>query len=165
LIAYKFLSPGAVAPFTGFAWEAGVWVDTGGDPAVCRSGVHACTREQIPFWLGAELWEIELSGPIAEAERKLVARRGRLRTRFDDWPAAGAELAADCTRRCRDLAGRDEVLAGYADDAALYARNGDVPCVAYIAAHAAGRAGGPGAMLAERERQATWIAARLGLTA
>ena len=95
----------------------------------------------------------------------LVARRGRLRSRFDEWPAVAAELAADCVSRSRDLAGRDEVLAGYADDAALYERSGDVPCVAYIAAHAAGRARGPGAMFAERERQAAWIATRLGLTA
>jgi hypothetical protein len=166
MIAYKFLAPGAVGPFSGFAWgEPGRWVEADGEPAACRSGIHACRVEQLPYWLGEELWEIELDGEVVEAERKLVAARGRLRERLDSWPAAAAELAADCVARCRELAGGDEVLAGYADDAALYESRGDVPCVAYIAAHAAGRAGGPGGLTAERERQAAWIAERLGLAA
>ena len=163
MIAYKFLAPGAIGPFSGFAWEAGTWVEADGEPTACRSGIHACRPDQLPYWLGEELWEIELDGAVVEAEHKLVAARGRLRERIHAWPSVAADLAADCVARCRDLAARDDALAGYADDAALYEARGDVPCVAYIAAHAAGRAGGPGALVAERERQAAWIAGRLGL--
>ena len=84
MIAYKFLAEGAVAPFTGFRWRIDECVDAG-PVEPCFSGIHACTVEQLPYWLGRELWEIELEGEIVRQARKLVAARGRLVRRHDGW--------------------------------------------------------------------------------
>src|SRR5207253_4772684 len=82
VIAYKFLQAGAVGPFTGFRWPVGEWVEAAGvDP--CLQGVHACRVRHLPFWLGRELWEIELAGAVVEQDRKLVAERGRLTQRIE----------------------------------------------------------------------------------
>src|SRR5206468_5119819 len=75
VIAYKFLAPGSVGPFTGYRWEPGRWVEVHAlDP--CRRGIHACRVRDLPIWLDAELWEIELDGGIVEQDRKVVAGRG-----------------------------------------------------------------------------------------
>ena len=93
MIAYKCLRAGAVGPFSGFRWPQpadgapGPWVAS--EPSRCASGIHACTAEQLPYWLNWELWQVELDGPIVEGETKLVAPRGRLLGRVDAW---GAEL-------------------------------------------------------------------------
>ena len=84
VIAYKFLATGAVAPFTGFHWPVGQWVDAAGvDP--CRQGIHACRIRDLPLWIQAELWEIELGGEVDEQARKVVAERGRLVQRVTGW--------------------------------------------------------------------------------
>ena len=46
MLAYKFLRPGAVGPFSGFVWPAGEWVTAGDAPAPCRTGIHACQLPQ-----------------------------------------------------------------------------------------------------------------------
>ena len=63
MIAYKFLDAGT-APFTGFRWPADEWVEVT-TVAPCRGGVHACRVRDLPFWLGRDLWEIELAGDDA----------------------------------------------------------------------------------------------------
>ena len=84
MTAYKFLGDGSVSPFAGFRWPVGEWVEAAtADP--CRRGIHACRVQDLPFWLGRELWEIELDGEIVVHERKLVAPRGRLVRRLTDW--------------------------------------------------------------------------------
>lgn len=166
MIAYKFLAPSAIGVFSGFAWPRDAWVEAEGPLETCRRGIHACRPEDLPFWLDAELWEVELDGRIVAEERKLVAERGRLRRRLNAWPALSAEFAAACAERCEALAAADEAdgfLAGWADDAARLAREGAVATAAYVAAHAAARAGGPAAQVAERTWQADWLAERLGL--
>jgi hypothetical protein len=50
------------------------------------------------------LWEVELEEPVVETRHKLTARRGRLRTRIDAYPAAAEELGAVCAWRARDRA-------------------------------------------------------------
>src|SRR5919198_735188 len=78
MFAWKFFAPGAVAPFTGVRWPDSGWVESVRDG---DQGVHACAVEHLPYWLDAELWEVELDGPIARATRQLVGRRGRLAAR------------------------------------------------------------------------------------
>jgi hypothetical protein len=56
------------------------------------------------------------------------------------------------------------VVVTMAGDAGTRARGGHASTAAYIAAHAAYRAGGDDAMAAERARQAAWLADRVGLT-
>src|SRR5437660_664030 len=62
MIAYKFLRAGRIGPFSRFAWpEPGVWVRASASDR-CRRGIHACRMRDLPWWLGQELWEIELDG-------------------------------------------------------------------------------------------------------
>ena len=106
MIAYKFLRAGRTGPFSGFEWpEPGVWVRPEGEPAACRRGIHACRAKDLPWWVGEELWEIELAGELQADEHKLVARAGCLRSRIDGWtPACAREFGEACAWRARDRA-------------------------------------------------------------
>jgi hypothetical protein len=165
VIAYKFLEQGSVSPFAGFRWPVGEWVDAvAADP--CRRGIHACRVQDLPFWLGTELWEIELDAAAVVERRKLVAPRGRLLRRVDGWNsdvrwAFGAEVLARTRARFGSVAG----LAGYVGDIQQHLAGGRVPLAAFAAARAAELSGGPAEYERERLRQAAWLADRLELHA
>ena len=163
MIAYKFLDEGAVSPFAGFQWPVGEWVDaSAADP--CRSGIHACRVRDLPFWLGRELWEVELEGDVVVQERKVVAPRGRLVHRIDGWTRELlAAFGADLLRRTRLAFGSIPVVAGYVGDIQGHLASDRVPLAAFSAARAAELGGGPSAYEGERLRQAAWLADRLGL--
>jgi hypothetical protein len=156
--AYKFLQPGAVAPFSGYAWQPAEWLDAGGaDP--CRVGIHACRVRDLPYWLAAELWEIELDGAVVEQERKLVAPRGRLVRRIDRWnEKTAAAFRAWCVTRAQKFA------PAYAGDVRRIADSGRTPLTAFATARGAEMNGGADAYLREREAQADWLASRLGFS-
>jgi hypothetical protein len=162
--AHKFLRAGAIAPFTGFRWQPGRWVDAG-EAVPCERGVHACRVEDLPFWTNDELWEVELSGDVLVAGRKLVASSGRLVRRVDAWTAAAArELAEAAAARARALsdARPDDLMArGYAGDAERRAGQGRAYAATFIAAFAAEHARGPEGRDAERAAQAAWFRALL----
>ena len=163
--AYKFLRPGRVGPFSNFTWPAGEWVEAD-RVSLCADGIHACRVRDLPYWLSAELWEAELDGGVREEERKVVAQRGRLVRRIDGWNgAAGARFAEACAARTseRAEAAGTEELAGFAADAAANASKGEVALLGFIAARAAEVADGEEAYAVEREAQAAWLAAELGL--
>jgi hypothetical protein len=69
VLAYKFTRPGGQGAFTGFRWplpqagEPGAWVRAH-TTDVCVAGIHALRAEQLPHWLGPELWVIELAGDV-----------------------------------------------------------------------------------------------------
>ena len=114
--AFKFLDSNGATVFTGAFWprptgdEPGPWVDA---PSVrqCHSGIHACEVGDLAYWLGTELWEIELDGDIERSHHKVVARRGRLVRQVDGWTGgAAAQFPRWCAWRARDRA--VEVLAG-----------------------------------------------------
>jgi len=163
VIAYKFLEAGGLAPFTGFRWPVGEWVDAGAvEP--CRTGVHALRTRDLPFWLAAELWEIELDGGVVTQGRKLVARRGRLLRRRDDWtPQLVDGFVRDCLARTRAKFGSVPRLSAFVFDIERLRVEGRLPLAAFAAAHAASLSGGPRAYERERLRQAAWLAVRLGL--
>jgi hypothetical protein len=110
MLAYKYLSAGAIAPFTGRPWPLpgprapGAWiVAPPGDLA--RYGVHACRLEDLSYWPDEELWLVELEEPIEPMPLHVAAGRGRLLQRITAWNAASArEYAAACAWRARDLA-------------------------------------------------------------
>jgi hypothetical protein len=158
--AYKFLRSGAVGPFTGFRWHPGTWVEADA-ASPCESGIHACRVEDLPFWTGDELWEVELDGEVVAGQRKLVARRGRVVRPVDAWsPAAAQELADEAAARARALADahpRDAVARAYAEDAERRAEQGRAYVATYIAAVAAEHADGPPGREAERAAQADWF--------
>jgi len=163
--AYKFLRAGSVAPFSGFQWEPGRWVEA--DAAVpCEQGVHACRLDDLPFWTNEELWEIELAGEVVVAGRKLVAPRGRLVGRVEAWTEAAArELGDSAAARARALADArpdDAMARAYAEDAERRAGQGRAYVATYIAAVAAEHADGPEGRDRERAAQARWFRELLG---
>lgn len=107
--ALKVLDDGAVGRFSGFRWPLpsergpGAWVEDHGDTHACVRGVHACLPEHLPYWLGPELYVIELAGGASQVERKLVAPRGRLIRRVDRWNAdARRAFAVGAALHARD---------------------------------------------------------------
>jgi hypothetical protein len=106
VIAYKFLRPGRIGPFSDFRWpDPGTWVDASGNLAPCRAGIHACRTGDLPWWLADELWEIELREPLVADAHKIVAPAGRLRSRVERWtPACAQEYADACAWRAGDRA-------------------------------------------------------------
>lgn len=165
MIAYKFLADGAVAPFTGFRWPVDQWV-VAEALAPCREGIHACRARDLPYWLGRELWEIELDGKILEQERKVIAERGRLVRRRTEWtPELLDEFVADLLQRTRLRFGSVPFVSGYVADIQRFQAQRRVGLAAFAAARAAELHGGPSAYEQERRRQAGWLADRLGLAA
>jgi hypothetical protein len=162
MIAFKFLDEDGTAPFTGFRWPVGEWVDAGRvEP--CRAGIHALRAHDLPYWLGAQLWEIELDGELSEQERKVVAERGRLTRRREEWtPELLDEFTADCLTRARRKFGSVPTLSGFVADIERFRAQRRTGLAAFAAARVAERAGGPAAYERERRRQAAWLAERLG---
>lgn len=168
-LAYKFLRPGAIGPFSRFAWpqpvgdQPGPWVEATPARGGCVSGIHALELDHLAIWLDRELWAIELDGEVELARRKLVAPRGRLLRRIEAWtPAVLAELATAAVERARTVAAAsgDATAAGYLADAAQYAAiapAGSLLCAAYVGLT-------PEGVAAEQVWQSRWLAARLGLT-
>jgi hypothetical protein len=163
VIALKFLDQDGAAPFTGFRWPVGEWIDAG-EIKPCRSGIHALRPRDLPYWLGAQLWEIELDGEIVEQGRKLVARRGRLVRRRDAWtPGLLDAFAEDVLVRTRQAYGSVPIVSGYIADIERFRALGRIGLAAFAAARAAERHGGAAAYERERLTQAVWLAERLAL--
>jgi hypothetical protein len=165
VIAYKVLGRGRVAPFTGFAWPEDEWVEADSvEP--CRSGIHACRAADLPYWLGPELWEIELEGGVVVQQRKVIARRGRLSRRIPEWDDGLFEtFGRSCLAHTRARYGSIPTLSGYVHDVERLLGQRRHGLVAFVAARAAELDGGPQAYDRERRRQADWLADRLGLGA
>jgi hypothetical protein len=163
VIAYKFLATGRVAPFTGFRWQPGEWVEAVAVDA-CRGGIHACRVRDLPIWFNDELWEIELDGDVVEQDRKVVAPRGRLGRRVDSWSdKAAADFGRFCARRTRERVGFLPVLAGFVGDVDRFVSQRRFPIAGFAAARAAELRDGPAAYEEERQAQAAWLSERLGL--
>src|SRR5205085_3116636 len=98
------LRPRGISPLTAVAGPLpaggpGPWLEAPVEP--CRSGIHACRRDDLPLWLGRELYEIELDGEIVDEPAKLIAARARLVRRIDAWDDP---LREEYTRMCADRA-------------------------------------------------------------
>ena len=163
VIAYKFLKAGRAAPFTGFVWPVDEWVEAR-HVETCRGGIHACRIQHLPIWMGAELWEIELDGEVVEEARKLVATRGRLTHRIDRWnDELLEEFGAFCVERTRKSVGFLPVTSGYVADVERFVAQRRYAIAGFAAARAAEVRDGPTGYDRERELQAAWLAAQLGL--
>jgi hypothetical protein len=109
MIAYKFLNPSGIGPYSGFPWPLptselpGAWVEARGPLELCRNGVHACRVSQLPYWWEAGLWEVELAEPITDADRMVLAPRGRLLRHMSAWhEPMMRRYARACAWRVRD---------------------------------------------------------------
>lgn len=165
--ALKFLRPGRVGPFTQVEWPSpGVWLDSGGEPELCKSGIHALRPSALPFWLAEELWHVELDDVRETRSGLVLARRARLVERIGAW---NDETAREFARACLAALPQDdgnEIVRQRSADAVEAAQGVTAglgaAAVGYIAAKAAeaDRAGGYDD---ERVRQASWLEERLGL--
>jgi hypothetical protein len=119
MIAYKFLRPGRVGPFSAFQWpEPDIWVLAPEDLLACRRGIHACRPGDLPWWLAEELWEIELDGDLHPAEHKIIAPAGRLRSQVEAWtPSCAQEYADACAWRAQERAVQALTRAGRGHEA------------------------------------------------
>ena len=164
--AYKFLADDGMGVFSRFAWplpngSPGMWVES--EVEACRSGIHACRPADLPYWLAAGLYEIELDGPIEEHDLKIVAPRGRLLRRIDAWnDESRKEYSQMCIAQARELAAMAPgELGEWAPTPDL---SGAGPAaMGYVAARIAEELGGADAHLDERKRQSAWLVERLGL--
>ena len=106
MIAFKFLRDGRVGPFSGVRWPPpGEWLHAVPGADTCEGRVHACRGQDLPEWMEAELWRVELDGDVHVDCGKLVADRGRLVERIAVWNADFmAAFAQACTLRARDAA-------------------------------------------------------------
>jgi hypothetical protein len=175
--AYKTLNDGR-SPFIGVRWPLpdargeSEWVRAEGPLVLCSNGIHASTTEQLPHWLGMELWEVELGGEILTDEAALLASQARLIRRIDAWDEpTRQEFARWCQRRA------EEITEGYPPGAGLVAKvghtiwwGGAAPAGYFTAMLAgesvSGRHDGPeydAAFLRERALQADWLREALGL--
>lgn len=142
---FKFLGTDGRGMFSGFRWPLpedgapGAWVRVDGPLDACRHGIHACRVGDLPYWLAAELFEIEVDGDRLEHPTKVIFPRARLARRVAAWPDPAARtLAQDCAWTVRDLAVRELELLEQADWAALRAAS-DLIAVATIAEAALAR--------------------------
>lgn len=165
--ALKFLRPGRVAPFTKVTWPVpGEWLESESPPELCRAGVHALLPDVLATWISEELWRVELDGGELVAPGIVVAPRGRLVARVEEWNDETArEFAIACAAHVQGApAGR---AADCAADAAASAEGAvadyTATTVGYMAAHAA-EATAPGGFAAERVWQSRWLADRLGVS-
>jgi hypothetical protein len=163
---YKFLANDGRGVFSHFAWplpngEPGAWVESEVEP--CRSGVHACRIIDLPYWIAPALYEIELDGPVDRQAIKIVAPRGRLIRRIDDWnEETRVAYAQMCRARARELAAEGpERVAAWAPSPERTAAGPAM--MGFVAARIAEELGGLDAYMEERMRQSAWLADRLGL--
>jgi hypothetical protein len=175
VIALKFLQPERRGRFSDEQWplpagdEPGAWVEARGPLELCANGVHACSADQLAYWLDAELWRVELDGDVHTEPTLVLARRGRLLDRVDGWPRAGEAFAVECAEQTAELAARrpgDPRLTELAEDAAWHAERAAEPRQAVLAAYTAAVAADvhrPGGFDEERARQSEALADRLGL--
>lgn len=110
MLAYKVLTNGRSA-FSGTSWPLpagdgpGAWVSASGPLQPYVNGVHACSIDQLPQWLGDQLWRIELDGEVMRTDAALVALRGRLLAPVREWDAsARMRFTGACAARAQRFA-------------------------------------------------------------
>ena len=165
--AYKFLSEDGLGVFSRFAWPLpvagpGAWVES--EVETCRAGIHACRTGDLPFWVAAALYEIELDGDVEEQQLKVVAPRGRLVQRIDGWDGkVRVAYGHMCFTRAHELAGAaGGRLDGWAPGPEIgLAESARLGFIAALIAELL--QGADAAHLEERRRQSDWLVERLAL--
>jgi hypothetical protein len=175
--AYKVLRDGR-SEFTGWRWplpeaeRPGEWVRTDGPIVLCVNGIHAASPEQLPHWLGTEIWEIELGGQVVREEAALVASQARLVRKLDAWNETMRRRFAEmCLGRARAIAVRYPTGSGLVTKVEHTMSWAGAAPAGYFTAMLAGESvagahAGPdydAAFLRERARQAQWLRDELQL--
>lgn len=176
--AYKVLTEGR-SDFTGWRWSLpegdrpGEWVHADGPLGLCVNGIHAASTEQLPQWLGDEIWEIELGGQVLSEEPGLIASQARLLRRIDAWDeATRRRFAETCLARAREIAEAYPQGLGLVEKIEHTVSWAGAAPAGYFTAmlsgeSATGRHAGAdydAAFARERSIQAKWLRRKLGLT-
>jgi hypothetical protein len=78
-------------------WTVGRWRSVRGDLVPCERGLHLCRPQDLLYWIGPVIWEVEVEGEVIEAGDKVVARKARIVRKVEAWNERTARLfAADC---------------------------------------------------------------------
>ena len=163
--AFKFLTADGLGIFSGFAWPLpddgpGDWVEA--DVDGCHSGIHACRKADVPYWLAPAMYEIELDGRPEVYSVKIVASRGRLIRRIEAWDRATREdYSRMCIARASELIAAAPTLRDWAPPPSISLE--ETARLGFIAARIAEQLDGAEGYLAERRRQSAWLGERLGL--
>lgn len=182
---FGFTTADGWGPYDGVTWPRptgrgpGDWVRAP-VPSPLQGRVRAHRIVDLPYFLDAALWVVELDGDVRREQRLSSAARGRLVARVAGWDdACAADFAGGCADRASRRAtpvprGPDgELMRGYMDDLRRCITAG-IPSLraaaaagyigARLAAIAAGHGRHPEGAGEERADQARWLAARLGLS-
>jgi hypothetical protein len=176
---YKFLARGARGSISGFDWPVpvqgapGAWVEAAAPLVLCARGIHACRGHELAHWLDDELWLIELAGELHEGVHGVVAARGRLIRKVEDWSSdAPARFALAAYRHAEELASADPafgvIVEPHLSTQQYHLPRGNTALAAFCAAMAAARLSGQdhfdqAAYDRERVWQSTWLLRELGL--
>lgn len=176
--AYKVLNNGR-SEFSGWHWplpehgQPGEWVAAEGELRLCHNGIHASTVQQLPHWIGMELWDIELAGEIRHEEAAVLASRARLVAKVEAWDEPMRKrFATWCLERAREIARGYPAGEGLVDKVGHTLWWGGAAPAGYFTAMLAGEAetgrhageAYDAAFLAERRLQSEWLVRELALT-
>jgi len=166
MTAYKFLTADGLGVFSRFSWPLpnrgpGAWVESSVEP--CHAGIHACRRIDLPYWLAPALYEIELDGLVDQQAMKIVAPRGRLLRRIDEWdPDAQEAYGKMCVARAHELvAAAPDRLGSWAPGSKVAPE--EAARLGFVAARIAEELDGVSGYAEERRRQSEWLVGRLAL--
>ena len=177
---YKFLTADNLGPYSDFDFtpylptddSPGPWLPEVERLEFCENGYHACTREQLLYWLDSEMWEVEYKNDPEYRDDKVNGSCIRFVRRVDTWNDKTARLfAVWCAREALKLVDEPDPRSLAACDVAERYANGKATdeelSAAWDAAWAAGRyaawdAARDAAWAAARDaaRDAAWAAAR-----
>ena len=80
--------------------EPGAWVEAEGDLVPCWNGLHVMREQDLAYWAGPTLFEVEIDGESIEAGDKVVCRRARLTRKVETWDRRTlVAWVCDCTER------------------------------------------------------------------
>lgn len=80
------------------------WMPVIKDIVPCSRGYHFVTIEQLPQWIGATLYEVEVRGRLIHQPDKSVAEQARLVRKVETWNDKTLRLfAADCAEHVLSL--------------------------------------------------------------
>ena len=155
---YKWMADGKPIYGRGKYAQPGEWQPRiEGKLEICRRGYHVCTADQIPYWCGTELIEVEVGGVVEVGSDKVLCRTWREIRRYKWTREDMIQFAKDCAAAAY-AAARARAAAACARDASAAAARATT-----YAAAAAARATTYAATAAdaERRRQKVWIEDRI----
>ena len=80
--------------------EPGAWVEVEGDIVSCKNELHVMREQDLAYWPGLILYEVEIDGESIEADDKVVCRRARLIRKVETWDHRTlVTWACDCAER------------------------------------------------------------------